>query len=338
MKRLILTMLLIMAALPSAVFGADKLGVMEPVGKGTLKPEEIDMLWSMLESSIQSEKYTVITRSALKQMLDEIGLTTSSDLLNMNTNQKAKLGMIEGVKYILVSEVGTFGTRVNCTLRVIDASTGEVIPLRTANIRVKSLDELADQLEPSLEKLFSDNKQLRRSALLTPINKAANAPANLTDDFTVNMENCLLQSGIQIQNLKSVKRILADNGISSLEEAEPKTYSKIGKLLEVELLLQPTITKFELQAFPFVVTETGYQGVNYVGAIDGYLRVISAQTGSVVASIPVELKIYFQNLDRQITMNWTTEDYHKYMLKTAIAQQIIPELFKALQPQAAVQQ
>jgi len=126
--------------------------------------------------------------------------------------------------------------------------------------------------------------------------------------------------------------------MGALTEVEPKMYSKIGKLLEVELLLQPTITKFELQAFPFVVTETGYQGVNYVGAIDGYMRVISAQQGNVVASIPIDLKVYFQNLDRQITMNWTTADYQKYMLKTAVAQQILPELFKSLQVPAAVQQ
>ena len=128
MKKQILSILMVAMALPVMVFGADKLGVAEPISKGALKAEEVGMLWSMLESSIQSEKYTVITRSSLQQMMTEIGLTTSSDLLNMNTNQKAKLGMIEGVKYLLVSEVGTFGTRINCTLRVIDSSTGEVIP------------------------------------------------------------------------------------------------------------------------------------------------------------------------------------------------------------------
>ena len=128
----------------------------------------------------------------------------------------------------------------------------------------------------------------------------------------------MLQAGVQIQNLKSVTKILAENGIGSLAEVEPKTYSKIGKLLEVELLLQPTVTKFELQAFPFVVTETGYQGVNYVGAIDGYLRVISAQTGSVVASIPVDLKIYFQNLDRQITKSCTGIMYTSWRRKYAL--------------------
>ena len=78
--------------------------------------------------------------------------------------------------------------------------------------------------------------------------------------------------------------------------------------------------------------------MNYVGVVVGHLRFISAQTGTVVASIPIDLKVYFQNLDRQITMNWTTEDYHKYMLKTAIAQQILPELFKSLQEPAPVQQ
>ena len=246
MKKQILSILMVAMALPVMVFGADKLGVAEPISKGALKAEEVGMLWSMLESSIQSEKYTVITRSSLQQMMTEIGLTTSSDLLNMNTNQKAKLGMIEGVKYLLVTEVGTFGTRINCTLRVIDSSTGEVIPMRSANIRVKDLDALADQLEPALEKLFSDNKQLRRSALLTPIVKAANAPANFADDLTVNMENCLIQAGLQIQNLKSVTKILADNGLDALTEVEPKMYSKIGKLLDSRVLFLIEVLHTEL--------------------------------------------------------------------------------------------
>ena len=52
MKKQILSILLIAMALPVMVFGADKLGVAEPVSKGALKAEEVGMLWSMLEASI----------------------------------------------------------------------------------------------------------------------------------------------------------------------------------------------------------------------------------------------------------------------------------------------
>ena len=338
MKKQILSVLAIMMMVPLVMLGQfkPKLGVAEPISKGGLPAEDVEMLWSILES-VEVKNYTVISRAALKQMMTEIGLTTSSDLLNMNATQKAKLGMIEGVKYLLVSEVGKFGTRINCTMRLVESSTGEVVPNRRANVRVKDLDELADVIEASVDKLFSDDKQLRRSALLTPVIKAPNAPANLADDFTVNMENCLLQGGIQIQNLKSVTKILAKNGLDSLTELEPKMFVKVGKLLEVEMLLQPTVTKFELQAFPFFIEETGRRGTNYMGAIDGYLRVISAQQGNVVASIPIELKVDFRQLGRQATLNWTVADYHKYMLKTTIVQ-ILPALSNALQVKAPVQE
>ena len=80
--------------------GADQLAVAEPVAKGGVKAGDIDALWGMLESSIRSDEYKLISRSALKQMLTEIGLTTSSDLVSLNSAQKAKLGKVEGVKYI----------------------------------------------------------------------------------------------------------------------------------------------------------------------------------------------------------------------------------------------
>ena len=79
---------------------ADKLAVAEPVGKGGVKAADIEAFWGILESSIQSDEYKLISRGALKQMMTEIGLTTSSDLVNLNSSQKAKLGQIETVKYL----------------------------------------------------------------------------------------------------------------------------------------------------------------------------------------------------------------------------------------------
>ena len=50
--------------LAAAAFAADKLAVAEPVAKGGMKSEEIDALWGMLETSVKSEEYKLITRGA----------------------------------------------------------------------------------------------------------------------------------------------------------------------------------------------------------------------------------------------------------------------------------
>ena len=124
-KTFILSAAMLLAA---GVFAADKLAVAEPVAKGGMKAEEIEAFWGMLETSVKSDEYKLITRGALKQMMTEIGLTTSSDLMNLNSSQKARLGQIETVKYILVSEIGKFGTRVNCTMKILDTSASGESP------------------------------------------------------------------------------------------------------------------------------------------------------------------------------------------------------------------
>ncbi|MBP5671777.1 MAG: hypothetical protein J6X49_05270 [Victivallales bacterium] len=312
----------------------DKLGVMMPANKGRLKVEDIDMIWSILES-IEVKNYRVISRAGLKQMMEEIDLEISMDLVNLDTDQRAKLGRLEGVKYLLISEVGTLGTKISCTMRLIDSSTGEVVPNRRVVVRVNDLDELGDVIESYAQKLFEDDKQLHSTALLAPAINAQIVPGNLADDFMATLENYMLEDGFQIQNLKSVSKILARNGMDALDELEPKMYVKAGKLLEVEMLMKPTITKFELQMLTVNIEETGRQIVKYIGAIDGNLRIISAQTGNVVGNIPLGMKIDFYALGRQqpelrqMMRAWTPEDYHKYMLQMAISQQV-PQLRKYL--------
>ena len=202
-------------ALSAAAFAADKLAIAEPVGKGGVPAADIEAFWSILESSFRSDEYTLVSRAALNQILTEIGLTTSSDLVNLTSAQKAKLGKIEGVKYILVSEISRFGSRLNCTMRILDASTGEIDQARTANLRVRDLDELADEIEATLKTLLSDDKALHRSAILAPVVKVA-APEYLADDFNVRLENGMLENGLRLQNLKSVARILEKNGVDNL--------------------------------------------------------------------------------------------------------------------------
>ena len=134
----------------------------EPVSSSKMRASDLAALWGILESSIKSKEYQLISRAALKQMLTEIGLVHSSDLVNLNEKQKAQLGKLSGVKYILVSELNQLGSKINCTLRIIDASTGEIDQQRTANLRVESIDELADRIEDTVSKLLADDKNMAR--------------------------------------------------------------------------------------------------------------------------------------------------------------------------------
>lgn len=311
-----------------SVFAADKLAVAEPVGKGGVKAEDIEAFWGILESSFQSGEYKLISRGALKQMMTEIGLTASSDLVNLNSAQKAKLGQLEGVKYILVSEVGKFGTRINCTLKILDASTGEIDQMRTANLRVKDLDELADKIEATMMQLLADDKQLPTSALLNPVIRSAGAPAYLADDFNIQLESGLINAGMPMQNLKSVRKILQKNNLDRLDELEPKMFVKVGKLLEVQQIIRATVTRFEIIGIPYQVSETGAQGTYYIATTEGFVRAVSARTGLVLASVPFEIKIDSRSLDRALLRSWTMDDYGKYLIKVAVHSQIVPMLQK----------
>ena len=310
------------------VFAADKLAVAEPIGKGGVPASDIEAFWGILESSIQSDEYTLVSRGALKQMLTEIGLTTSSDLVSLNSTQKAKLGEVEGVKYILVSEISKFGSRLNCTMRILDATTGEIDQARTANIRVKDLDELADQIEATLQKLLADDKALHRSAILAPVIKVS-APSYLADDFNVRLESAMIEKGLRLQNLQSVAKILKKNDMDNLSELEPKMYVKAGKLLEVEMLIQATITRFEIEKIAYNVAETGASGFRYIGNLEGSVHIISAQTGEMLGSVPFEERVDFRTIPISTRRDWTVDDYGKYLIRTVIPQKIVPAVMKS---------
>ena len=314
--------------LSAGTFAADKLTVAEPVGKGGVPAADIEAFWGILESSIQSDEYTLVSRGALKQMLDEIGLTAESDLVSLNSRQKAKLGEIEGVKYILVSEIGKFGSRLNCTLRILDATTGEIDQARTANLRVKDLDELADQIEDALQKLLSDDKALHRSAILAPVIKVS-APAYLSEDFNVRLESAMLEKGLRLQNLQSVAKILKKNDMDNLGELEPKMYVKVGKLLEVEMLIQAAITRFEIEKIAYNVAETGASGFRYIGNLEGSVHIISAQTGEMLGSVPFDERVDFRTIPISTRRDWTVDDYGKYLIRTIIPQKIVPGIMKS---------
>lgn len=303
---------------------ADRLAVAEPVGKGGMRPEEVEAVWGMLEASVDGG-YELVSRSALKQMLTEIGLTVSSDLMNLNSTQKARLGEVKTVKYILVSSVGKIGSRINLALMTVDASTGEIDPEKKASLTVDNLDELSDKLKDTLLEIGLGRAAKKRgiSAMLWPVIKVGNAPDYLADDFNAGFENYLLTNGIRLQNLQSVAKILRKNKIDNLNEAEPAMYVRIGELLRVDTLIQPMFNRFSAEIRREYIAASKRTVVRCLGNFEGNIRIISAQTGEIVASIPFRLKIDFDDVDAD-TDDWTAEDYGKYLIESAL-----PDLTKA---------
>ena len=328
-----LVVLLSVGLLAFTCFGVDKLAIAEPVVRAGMEKDEGMMLWGILEDEVATKaagKYQLVSRAALQQMMTEIGLTTSSDLVNLNSTQKARLGQVETVKYLLISEIGKFGTKVNCTMRILDASTGVIDPARTVNLRCRNLDELGDQMEWAVGRLLSDKKAMERTALLSPQILVQNAPAYLAQEFSTVFENCLLASGISLQNLKSVDKILAQNGLNSLDECQPKEFVQIGRLLEVKNLLRPTLDRFEITATPYYIEETGARGTIYTGVMSGNLRVINTADGETLIVQPFDAQVDFRRLPAATTQLWKVEDYGKYMLRAALSEQILPEFFEKL--------
>jgi len=309
-KTLLTSILLCVIGLLSA---ADRLAIAEPVNKGGMSAQDIEAVWSMLEASVDGG-YELISRSALKAMMTEIGLTNSSDLMNLNSTQKARLGEIKTVKYLLVPTVSKFGTRINLSLIMVDSSTGSIDPDKKASETFQSLDELADKLKDTLAEIGLGKAPKKRgiSALLAPIISVRMAPPYLAEDFNVLLEATLLNSGAKLQNLQYVSRILSKNKIGDLSETEPAMYRRVGELLRVDYLIQPSITRFSCISQKIYVEVTRSYTTKTTGNIEGNIRIISAQTGNVAGSIPFRLYVDFADVDG--TENWLPRDYNRYLV------------------------
>ena len=322
-------MTVILAALMTvSVMAADRLAIAEPVVKGGVPAADVDAFWGMLEATVDGG-YEVISRSALKQMMTEIGLTVSSDLVNLNTTQKAKMGELKTVKYLLVPTIGKFGSRVNVSLIMIDASTGDIIADRKISETFDSLDSVADQLKDMLTQIGLGPRQRKigKCAILNPIVQVANAPGFLATDFNVHLENFLLENGIKLTNLKSVASILQKNKIDKLDSVAPAMYARIGDLLRVDNLIQVTINTFSVTQQQVYIPVTRQNVIQSLGNIAGNARIISAQTGDLIASVPFEMPVDFSQVPEMAGLG--AEDLSKMLIKYVmpqIAQRIIPKL------------
>ena len=323
MKVKFLASLTAVFALALSAFSADKLAIAEPINTGGMSAQDIEAVWSMLEATVDGG-YELISRSALKAMMTEIGLS-STDLVNPNTNQGARAGLVKTVKYLLVPTVSKFGSRINFSLIMVDASTGTIDPDKKASETFDSLDDMADRLKDTLAEIGLGKAAKKRgtSAILTPIVKVPNVPPYVADDFNVMLEATLVNSGVRLQNLTSVNRILRKNNIDPLEEVEPAMYRRIGELLRVDYLIQANITRVACRVGEVYIEATRSYARTAVGNLEGNIRIVSAQTGLVVATIPFRLGVDFSDVDGAET--WPLRDCFKYMVD-----RVIPDVAQAI--------
>ena len=302
-----------------AAAAADKLAIAEPSAKGGVKSEDVEALWGMLEASVGGD-YELISRSALKQMMTEIGLTADSGLTELSSTQRARLGELKTVRYLLIPSIAKFGDRYQLTLMVLDASTGTIDPERRVSAAFTSLNELSDQLKDLLAEIGLGTAVRKRgiSALLAPVIRVKNAPEYLREDFGVQLENALLEGGVRLRNLQSVDSILRRNRIDALNVVEPAMFRRVGELLRSDFLIQPTITRFSCTEKQETIAVTRQTVVRRIGDLAGNIRIVAVANGEVVASVPFDAKIDFDDLEDD-TEDWTAEDYGKLLIRRTLA-------------------
>lgn len=308
-----------------ALTAADKLAVAEPVAKSGISKEETELLWNMLESSVDGG-YELISRSALKQILTEINLTDSSGLTELNSDQRAKLGELKTVRYLLISNLGRFGSRRNISLMVLDSSTGTILPDRKISETFSDMDELADKLDDILNRigLGRPAQSFGRNALLMPRLRTS-VPSYFPEDFNNELESELLDRGMKLRAFKSAAAILKKNNIPPLNEAEPSLFARAGSLLRVDYLLQPVITRFDIVEKREAIEVTRQVVIRKLGHLEGTLRILDARTGETFQVIKIKKYVDFTDLDD--TEDWMPEDFGKYLIREAV-RELLPKIPK----------
>lgn len=333
MYKRVLTAVFFAVFFSHMALGADKVAVAEPIGKGGVRPQEIEAFWGMLEANIGGG-FEVISRNALKQMMTEIGFTTTSELANPNSLQKAKLGEIKTVKYILVSEINRFGTRYNVNLTTVDSSTGSLDPDKRGSVTANSFDEINDKLVDTLREMGLGRPvaQSGRAALLDPVITQANPPPYLRDEFNDRMQAALLENGVRLYQLQNIRRILSTNRIADLNEVEPAMYVRIGELLRADYLFQPAINRFETRIDRKFIKASNRTVVKCIGDMNGSVKIVNAKTGDMVGSIPFRNRIDFSDLDDDMS-EWTPEDYGNYLIEATL-KTVVPKVLEKFKAEA----
>lgn len=156
------------------------------------------------------------------------------------------------------------------------------------------------------------------NAMLPVMLTMEDAPEYIATDFNIMMESAILQKKIRLHNFNAVKKVLHDSNLPKLNEMTPQIFKQIGKLLNVKNIIITAITRFEIIEKPYHIVESGAKGVKRIGFQEGYCRVISAETGEVIAAYPFRQEIELHKLPKNQTKNWLIDDYYRFMSQNTV--------------------
>ena len=130
------------------------LAVLKPEANDGVSEREAAQLWDFIESCIAGGAYKLISRSDLARMQEEIGFTTSSDLVNLASQDRARIGKIKTVSKLLATSVGRVGETYTLALKVFDSSTAEIETDRSRSETARSIDAFLPRLRPLLAEVL----------------------------------------------------------------------------------------------------------------------------------------------------------------------------------------
>ena len=88
-------------------------------------------------------------------MQEEIGFTTSSDLVNLASHDRARIGNIKTVSKLLATSVGRVGETYTLALKVFDSSTAEIETNRSRTQTARSIDAFLPLLPQLLAEVLA---------------------------------------------------------------------------------------------------------------------------------------------------------------------------------------
>ena len=172
------------------------LAILKPETGDGVADKEAMMLWDFLESSVSNGAFRLISRSDLARMQEEIGFTTMSDLVNLSSQDRARIGKVKTVSKLLATSVGVFGETRVMSFKVFDASTAEIDTARSRTLRARTLDALLPQISAVMAEIFAAPPS---GTVLLPVIHPASMPNKVAAAFDAAMAGVLSQAGVAVK-------------------------------------------------------------------------------------------------------------------------------------------
>lgn len=173
------------------------LAILKPEAGNGVNDKEAMLLWDFLESAVKGGAFRLISRSDLARMQEEIGFTTSSDLVNLASRDRARIGKIKTVSKLLATSVGMIGETYTMTFKVFDASTAEIDNERSRTASARSMDALLRLVPAKLAEVLAAPPS---GIVLLPVSAPASMPKSVAAAFDEELKGILERVGVAVKD------------------------------------------------------------------------------------------------------------------------------------------